>query len=522
MKRKEEDSFDGETLGEFLAACEAASARRRNAAHNGQRTDDGLVPWGDIPFRSVRQVSLARTETVPGALAPSYHVPEIHFRYHIVWPLTLAIMMLAAAVIWRASNGVDQVLRVSLLVTVPLLGLRAYGWILSAFDRPVKAGAAEQERLDALRVVISIPVYNEDPVLLDRCLWAIANQTRHAQRVEIVNDGSKEDYSALMEYWNGVIGGTEFTWHVQENMGKRRAHTHTFTNDPEADIFVTVDSDTTLCLNALEEGLLPFKNPEVQSVAGIELGYNARENMITVLQNSLQQVAQVVVSAAWSVSGRMFTNRGPFALYRSEMVREIADLYWSETFFGRRVILGDDSLLALAAAQRGRAVQQLSAFGLTMWPENLSHHLRQRLRWARGRTIRNFWRLKYYPVFSYLWIFTVASIYTFFASLYLLYLLIAHWPQTAHLTWRILLAAMLLGWLSQFRVLALHRDDDTFLDRALMIIIRPIASLWASVVLTRIVRAMGTVTCLKQGWTTRRQGAELRLILDEEGEKVPA
>ncbi len=347
-------------------------------------------------------------------------------------------------------------------------------------------------------------------------MWAIANQERKPQRVDVVDDGSKEDYSILREYWEGIHAGILFTWHRQENMGKRRAHTTTFRSDVTADIFVTVDSDTTLCLNALDEGLKPFKDSRVQSVAGIELGYNARENMITVLQNSLQQVAQVVVSAAWSVSGRMFTNRGPFALYRAEMVREILDLYWSETFFGRRVILGDDSLLALAAAQRGRAVQQLSAFGLTMWPENLSHHLRQRLRWARGRTIRNFWRIKYYPVFSYLWWFTAASFYSFFASIALLILIFLNWPQTAHLTWRILLAAMLLGWLSQFRVLALHRDDDTWLDRVLMIIIRPIASLWASVVLTRIVRALGTVTCLRQGWTTRRQGAELRLILNEE------
>jgi hyaluronan synthase len=447
-------------------------------------------------------------------------VPHIRFRYHIVWPLTLALMMLSAAVVWRCSNGVSQVLRASLVVTLPLLALRAYGWVVSAFDRPhkVRPGSADDRYLAGLRVVISVPCKDEDAVLLDRCLWALFNQTRTPQRIDVVNDGSVfEDYTEVREYWTSLTGyPTVVTWHDQENMGKRRAHTHTFVDDGEADVFGTVDSDTTLCLNALEEGLKPFADRRVQSVAGIELGYNARTNMWTVLQNSLQQVAQVVVSAAWSVSGRMFTNRGPFALYRGGLIRGIVPLYWSETFFGKRVILGDDSLLAMAASMHGRAVQQLSAFGLTMWPEDFSHHIRQRLRWARGRTIRNFWRLKYYPFFSYLWWFTFASVYSFFASCYLLFVLAAHWPHTEHLTLRILLAAVLLGWISQFRVLALHRDDDSWIDRALLIAIRPVASVWASVVLTRIIRAAGMATCLRQGWTTRKQGAELRLILSEE------
>ena len=62
-------------------------------------------------------------------------------------------------------------------------------------------------------------------------------------------------------------------------------------------------------------------------------------------------------------------------------------------------------------------MQQLSAFGLTMWPELLSHHMRQRIRWARGRTVRNFWRVKYRPVFSYCWWFTLAGIYSFVLSI---------------------------------------------------------------------------------------------------------
>ncbi len=40
-------------------------------------------------------------------------------------------------------------------------------------------------------------------------------------------------------------------------------------------------------------------------------------------------------------------------------------------------------------------IQQVSAFCLPMYPENLSHHFRQWLRWARGGSVRNYWRIRY-------------------------------------------------------------------------------------------------------------------------------
>jgi hyaluronan synthase len=453
----------------------------------------------------------------------------VTFRHRPVVFLAVAAALITSAVLWRLSAGVSNLVRISLIAVVPLFLLRAAGWTMSCFDRPARVapGSWQADYLSALRVVVSVPVFNENGALLDRCLWALVNQTRPPQRIDVVDDGStKEDYTTLREYWTGCHvtqdgrWRTEVSWNVQENAGKRRAHCVTFTTDPLADIFVTVDSDTTLVHNAIEEGLKPFVNEEIQSVAGIELGYNAAHNLLTLIQNALQQVAQAVVSAAWSVTGNMFTNRGPFALYRAGMIRQMVPLYWGETFFGHRVVLGDDSLLALAGSMYGKSVQQLSAFGLTMWPETLSHHIRQRVRWARGRTVRNCWRLKYYPVMTYIWWFTIASIYSFITGFAALILLALSWPASAHLIGRILMAVIVLSWLSQLRVLCFKRSDDSWLDRFLLIAIRPLASLWASVVLTRLVRGWGMATCMKQGWTTRQHGAELTLEPDaaiEEG-----
>ena len=314
----------------------------------------------------------------------------------------------------------------------------------------------------------------------------------------------------MRDHWEGTWpGGLRVSWHRQVNQGKRRAHAVTFATSPEADIFVTVDSDTTLEHRALEEGLKPFRRRQVMSVAGIELGFNAYVNFLTRLETTLQLFSQAVVGSTWSVMGDMYTNRGPFALYRAAMVREIIPLYRDETFFGRRVILGDDSLLSLCGSGRGKSVQQLSAFGLTMFPETLGHHMRQRIRWARGRAVRNFWRLRYYPLRSYIWWYTTIGIYSFLVALSILAVVIATWPASAPAAAHTLLAFYAWGCVNQLRVLCFRRSDESWLDRTFLVVLRPISGLWASVVLSRLVRAYGTLTLLRQGWTTRQQGAEL-------------
>lgn len=399
-----------------------------------------------------------------------------------------------------------------LLCAAPAAAFRASSFVLSWFDKPVVATPTGRRRLDRLHVTIAVPVYNEDPGLLDRCLYSLVNQTRPPQLIWIVDDGSVTDYSELERYWTQTRPrAVEVRWMRQPNQGKRKAHATVFESVPEADIFVTVDSDTTLDRRAIEEGLKPFQSRRVMSVAGIELGFNAAENFLTRLQCSLQVYAQAVIGAAWSLAGDMYTNRGPFALYRAPMVREFLPVYKDETFFGRKVILGDDSLLALCASAKGRSVQQLSAFGLTMWPQTLSHHLRQRLRWARGRAVRNFWRIKYRPLLSYCWWFTVTGIHGFLLSVAMVALLLRAWPMSEATAVRTLVAIVILSVPNALRTLCFRRSDETWVDRLLLVLIRPIAAIWSGAILARIVRAWGTATLLKQGWTTRQKGAELVL-----------
>jgi hypothetical protein len=107
----------------------------------------------------------------------------------------------------------------------PATVFRALSFLLSWFDKPVTATPAGRARLDRLHVTVAVPVYNEDPGLLDRCIFAVMNQSRPAELVWVVDDGSATDYAALERHWAGKwANGTEVRWSRQPNLGKRQAH----------------------------------------------------------------------------------------------------------------------------------------------------------------------------------------------------------------------------------------------------------------------------------------------------------
>jgi hyaluronan synthase len=383
--------------------------------------------------------------------------------------------------------------------------LVAVQWLLALRDRP--AAASDRLLLGRLHVTVNVPVFNEAPPILDRCLWALVNQTRPPDHVHVVDDGSAVSYSQLRGHWAGRHGRTLVTWDRYPNAGKKAAQAATFTSTPAADIYVTVDSDSALEHRAIERGLAPFTDPRVQSVAGVVLVDNQRVNWITRTTNSRTLLFQVVACGAQSALGGILVNRGPLAFYRAPMIRDIVPAYLDETFFGRRIKLGDDAALTLFAQGRGRTVQQSDSFAFSAYPETVSHHLRQWTRWMRGSTIRNCWRVRYLPAWSYGWWFTVVNLYLFLISCALPPAVAATWPRSEGVALWILAALVPWAYLTGLRILTVRRSDETAWDRLMSLAIYPGAVLWGLLVL-RWLRFLGIATWWRQEWNTRQDGAE--------------
>jgi hyaluronan synthase len=355
-----------------------------------------------------------------------------------------------------------------------------------------------------LKVAVVIPCYNEDPPCLIRVLESLRAQTRPPERVIVVDDGSTVTYPGVREAF------PEVAWIRQDNAGKKHAQAAGFAACPDADVYATIDSDSALAPDALEEGLRPFADPRVQAVAGLEWAHNYRHNLLTRAMGARSLAFQLFAMSSQSAArGNVLIAPGAFSLFRGRLIREVTAAYVGETWCGMPVRLGDDTMLTFQALMAGRVVQQPTAVCFPVYPEKLSHHLRQWTRWMRASTIRQVWRLRYLPLASYGWWFSVWQLGAFTAGVAASVLVAAGWPSSAPLA--AAMAGGLVAWplILAARLACVTRTDLSRWDIISGVALMPVAALWYLLVLRQI-RFYGVATCARQGWVTRQQ-VEVRL-----------
>ncbi len=379
--------------------------------------------------------------------------------------------------------------------------------VLATRDQQPRPEPAGGSPTSGLTVAALVPAYNEDPDALRRCLSSLLTQTRPLSAVCVVDDGSTSGDYADVKAWflrrceeTGVAG----TWTRQVNGGKRRAQMTGASHAPDADIYLTVDSDTIVDARATELAITRFADETVQSVAGHILVLNYRSNLLTRLQEVWFGAWQMVDRGGLSAIGCVLVNSGGCAYYRAAVLLDNAEQYLGETLLGRPVQQSDDSLLTMFALQRGRAVQHSSVFAFTLMPERLSHHARQQLRWMRGSYLRAACRFQELPlrglaywVHLLKWARTVAGVAVIVGIT-----IAGHGVQLSALAWSGAVAAALVLLLST-PYLSLRRSDQSAGQRALTFACAPLVGLWQATVIGGLrLYALATVT--KVGWGTRK------------------
>jgi hyaluronan synthase len=404
--------------------------------------------------------------------------------------------------------------------------LFAFAWLfvemtMCLFERAWKTTERQQRGLDSAYLVVAVPAYNEDPAALRECIASMLRQTRPPDLIWVTDDGSTEDYTDIREwfYMTATRAGVRPVWHRQANAGKRHAQGAAIAATPEADYYLTVDSDAILDREAIREGLKPFARADVQSVGGVVMVAN-QVNMLTRLTDLWFVIGQLVDRSSMSAVGGVLVNSGALALYRGELLRENLDGYLNELFFGRRIETSDDSLFTIYAILKGKAVQQHTSFAFTFMPEKYSHHRRQYLRWMRGAFIRSWWRFKYLPLDrpSYWihllgWVQLVLSTVTF-TALFIFGTVRA--PASAPF---LLSIPLLVGYGQGLRYFMIKRSDISFRQQVGMYLLTPVVILYGFFVL-RAIRFYAMATCLKTGWGTR-DTIEIRSEVQETPEIVP-
>ncbi len=382
-------------------------------------------------------------------------------------------------------------------------------------ERVPRVSERARRQLDALHVSILVPVYNEDPGYLKLGLESFLRQTRLPDSVHVVDDGStSSDYAEVRAWWEQAAAdaGLATTWQRVANGGKRHAQAHGVRVSPEADIYITCDSDSCFAPNAVEQSLLPFARPRVQSVAGIVIATNNRVNWLVRVTDLWFVVCQLVDRSGQSSLGAVMVNSGPLAAYRAGVIRDNLGSYLNETFMGRPVMFSDDSLLTLYAQQRGLTVQQPRAICFTAMPENWGHFSRMYLRWMRGSTIRSVWRMRYLsPARPAYWLHAMRWLQMILTQMVTVWLLVVvplvyrDWPPKS-----MLVIPFLIGYAQGLRYLSIIRSDERIRQRAMTWLAMPLAIVLAWTLL-RSLRWYGILTCAKTGWGTRQNGAEVSL-----------
>ena len=362
---------------------------------------------------------------------------------------------------------------------------------------------------DDHRIAVLIPLYNEDPDVVRRMLRALLHQSTPPAEIHVVDDGSSQGAYPEQRDWflrDAAVAGIYATWQRTRNRGKRHAQSQAFQQIRDADLFVTVDSDSMLDSEALHEIVQPFSDPRVMSVAGIILAINNKENLLARVTDMIFVGQQLIDRSSMSRLGSGLVNSGGLAAYRYQVLAGNIDTYMSESYLGRHVEFSDDSMLTLFALLSGRTVQQPSAFAFAWMPDRWSHHYRQQVRWFRGSFIRGLWRIRFLPVASWGWwrqatgwmqMWVVTSVF--------FYLVIWRPLATEHgIPIAVVLVPLLIGLAQNSRYVGVWRSDTSDRERHVCLLLSPLATVWTAVIL-RPLRFWGMVTSAKMGWNTRQQ-----------------
>lgn len=360
------------------------------------------------------------------------------------------------------------------------------------------------------RVAVVIPIYNEDPEILARCLASITAQTHTPNWVRIVDDGSTDPAAyEVAQAWAAGHSQVDVIW--QPNAGKRAAMGRAFRElASKVDVFVCIDSDTVLEPTAIEAGLAPFNDPRTAAVTGTVVALNPKAGLLPRLLDLRYVNAFLYERAAYSRLGSVLCVCGSLAFWRSDIVTEHLDDFLDQQFLGVTATAGDDRHLTNLSLLHGRVVLAHGSVARTAVPERSGHFLRQQVRWGRSFFRESAWALSHLsPLRPAWWVAALESVswagFTvgLFATLVVVPALTGQWHVLDYLVW-----VSLAGYLRSVHMFSVRRDDWSATSRVVTFILAPLFGMVHVLALLPL-RLHSLATLRTTGWGTRGSGAEV-------------
>jgi cellulose synthase/poly-beta-1,6-N-acetylglucosamine synthase-like glycosyltransferase/peptidoglycan/xylan/chitin deacetylase (PgdA/CDA1 family)/spore germination protein YaaH len=234
-------------------------------------------------------------------------------------------------------------------------------------------------------VTIVIAAYNEERVIISTLEHLIRSRYDGPLELIVVDDGSQDRTAELIEAFiekNRFCFNRSVLLIRQPNRGKATALNRAI-EAAQHELIVTLDADTMVTPRALEELLLPFKDPKVGGVSGhIRVGNPHR--WLGRFQQIEYEFAFEINRRAQDFLGCITVLPGALSALRATALHEVGPLQ-TET-------LAEDTDLTLQLHRLGWKISYAPmALADTEAPNSIRALLSQRFRWAFG-TLQCLWK----------------------------------------------------------------------------------------------------------------------------------
>ncbi|MCL1976908.1 MAG: glycosyltransferase family 2 protein [Candidatus Bathyarchaeota archaeon] len=263
--------------------------------------------------------------------------------------------------------------------------LAAYGFVVTPFliFRLISAYLYKPlpDRNYRPKVSVIVPCYNDAKGIFDTIDSILkSDYPKDLLELVVVDDASVDGSWDAIQSHKGVFTAIK----LPRNVGKRHAMSAGI-KQAKGDIFVCVDSDTIVKVDAIKNIVQPLVDKRVYCVCGNAEVLNGGGSVLARFQKVWYNESFRIRKGVESLFGVVFCCSGVLAAYRADKLKEVLPDFLGERFLGVEVRSGDDRRLTnLMLKLGGRSVFQSSAVAYTVAPNTVRRFVKQQVRWGRG------------------------------------------------------------------------------------------------------------------------------------------
>ncbi len=262
--------------------------------------------------------------------------------------------------------------------------LAVFIWRLVLFLKYKPIAACDDDELPTCSVIV--PAYNEGSQVL-ATIESILQSDYPPEKMSVigVDDGSRDDTWLWLKKAERQFPGRVRIFRQPVNQGKRHALFRGFTHG-EGDVFVTIDSDSTVAPRTLRHLVSPFvRNPRVGAMAGNVRILNRQEGAIPKMLEVAFAYSFDFLRAGQSVINSVMCTPGALSAYRRSVVMNVLQEWLDQKFCGRAANIGEDRAMTNLVLRSGYHVHyQREAMVYTTAPITVPKLWKMLLRWARS------------------------------------------------------------------------------------------------------------------------------------------